>query len=171
MAAVERVTPELCDRLGLAGSGPMLESLVARAMFVQRQGDAYALHDLVRDFAAKAWPLEPAVLRATLAGAAAWYQERDDLDQSIRLLARAEDWPALVELLTVAGGDAVRSGSARTLASLADRLPRTARTPAVAQAIGEAFATLGRSEQALAWLERAAGTARPLAPTSPGGSR
>ena len=155
MALLGRVTADLCHRLGIPDAGLLLESLVGRGLFVQRHDDGYVLHDLVRDVASTVWPLPAEETQGLLADATAWYREHGQTDEAIRLLSRAEDWPALADLIRTAGGAAVRSGAAATVVAIADRLPLAEIEPRVATVVGEAFASLGRSDEALAWLSRA----------------
>jgi ATP/maltotriose-dependent transcriptional regulator MalT len=162
VAPLDRFTPELCVALGIADAEATIRWLAARGLFIQRTGDQVVMHGLVRDFAQRSWPLEPAEARRILVAAAAWHADQGHTEVAIGLAAKAADWSTLGWLLVSSGPELLRSGGARALVDAAEQLPDDVRIPAVARVVGEAYASLGLSGAALDWLDLAAPSDGPV---------
>jgi ATP/maltotriose-dependent transcriptional regulator MalT/DNA-binding SARP family transcriptional activator len=165
---IRRITPldsftdGLAVELGVPDAKAAILWLTVRGLFVRRVGDRFILHDLVREFARRSWPLDADGTSAILALAAGWHDRNGDPTEALALAARSGDVRLLTKLVTSAGPGLVRAGGARAIVEAAERLPAEARDPMVARIVGEAYASMGLSDAALGWLERAIPDAGPI---------
>lgn len=161
-ALLDRFTPELCDALGVPEAAAAIHDLVRRGLFLERHGDSFSLHTLVREFALRTWPWpaeEAGLLRAR---AAQWLEAHGHIDDALATVAAAANHGELARLLAQHGEDMLATGAVDTVSRLTELLPRDQRNPAIEQLAGEAYTIRGEHERALECLRRAAGDATTL---------
>ena len=96
VAPLKRFSAELCDALGLTGSGAVIGALAARGLFLQPTGEGafHQLTPLLREFTAATRDADSPRERATLRRAATWHlrhgHRRDALDCLIGAGVRAD---------------------------------------------------------------------------------
>jgi DNA-binding SARP family transcriptional activator/tetratricopeptide (TPR) repeat protein len=155
-AALDRVSPALCLRLGLPGGEATLRELVRRGLAAAQDDGWFSVHALVRDFAARAWPLREDEAREVHRAAAAWFEEEGCHEEALLLLAASGDRDETRRLLTSRGHEIVAGGGAGSVIRAGDLDVRRPVEPAIDEVLGEAYAVRGESDRALEHLWRAA---------------
>ncbi len=164
VALLERFTPELCEALGIDGAAETIDDLVRRALFIERQDTAFALHSLVRDFAHRAWPLRSSEAAAVRRRAARWLESHGQIEEALRMVAAAGEHRELRRILSERGAAMVAAGAATTVARFAELVPDQLRDARIDELAGEAYAVRGEHERALECFQRAAGASELLPP-------
>ena len=164
VAPLPRFTAELCRDLGLDAPEATIASLEARGLFVQSLGDGdwYALHPLIRDFAvAQGSGPDPSDVADR---AATWFEGigayRDAID-CLRLTSNHERTAALLDRH---GGKLLLAGDVETIVTIAETLPEAVRTPVIHALEGEARQVRGDWEGALSCFRLLASGDGPIAP-------
>ena len=159
-AHLDRFTPELCAELGIEGAAEALPLLAERGFFVQAEGGEdgwFALHGLLREFAAKRWPLPQEELQRRQLTAARWLESQGDLHGALRAATASANQPELARLLTQHGDELLTGGALDSIQLAAASLPPASRDVRLEEIIGEAHALRGEWDEALACYGRAGG--------------
>ena len=133
-APASRLTPSLACALGGPHAGELLSRLQRNHLFIDRvagEGDEpeYELHPLFREFLverARA-SLPPEELRELRAAAARYFEQREQTDAAVRLLAEAEAWPELARLVTTHAPSLLAAGRLQTVAAWIEHVPEAVR--------------------------------------------
>jgi DNA-binding SARP family transcriptional activator len=163
-ALLDRFTPELCDALGVPEAAAAIHDLVRRGLFLERHGDSFSLHTLVREFALRTWPWPVEEALSLRARAAQWLESQGQIEDALATLAAAASHSELARLLAQHGERLLATGAVDTVSRLAELIPRNQRNAAIEQLAGEAHTIRGEHERALECLRRAAGDATMLPP-------
>ncbi|HEX4678104.1 MAG TPA: BTAD domain-containing putative transcriptional regulator [Gaiellaceae bacterium] len=163
-ALLDRVTPEICDALGVPEAAATVNDLVRRGLFLERHGDSLSLHTLVREFVLRAWPWPVEEARSVRARAAQWLEGHGRIEEALATLAGIAEHDELARLLAHHGESLLATGAVDTVSRLAELIPRPYRNAAIEQLAGEAHTIRGEHERALECLRRAAGDATMLPP-------
>jgi len=159
-ALFDRFNEDLCEALGMRGAASTIAGLLRRGLFLQARGphgNWFSLHALVREFASRSWPLPPGEVRKLHRRAAAWFETRGHVEEALRSLAKAGDYPGLAGLLSKRGAGLVAAGRAQSVIELGEALPTDLRDPSIELVLGEAHAIRGEGDEALECFGRAAG--------------
>ena len=156
-ASFDRFTPDLCAEVGIEGAAEALPRLAARGFLVQAEGgeeDWFALHGLLREFAAKHWPLRADELGQQQLKAARWFESRGDLHSALDAATTSGNQSELARLITQHGDELLTGGALDAIQQAAASLPSTARDGRLEEIIGEAHALKGEWDEALACYEQ-----------------
>ncbi len=164
VALLGRFTPELCEALGIDGAVETIDDLARRALFIERQETAFALHSLVRDFALRVWPVPSGEAAAVRRRAARWLESQGQIEEALSTFAAAGEHRELGRVLTEQGAAMVAAGAAATVSRFAELVPDHLRDARIDQLAGEAHTIRGAHERALECLQRAAGASKLLPP-------
>lgn len=160
---LDRFTVELCSDIGIRSASVTIDRLRERGLFVQEREPGWlALHALVRRFALENWPLADDERARTLVRTAAWMEERGEAAEALRYLIAARDKTRIARFLERHGGGLVAAGATQVVIDATALVPSDIRGPAIELALGEAYATRGNSDEALACFHRVAAGARVL---------
>jgi ATP/maltotriose-dependent transcriptional regulator MalT/DNA-binding SARP family transcriptional activator len=157
-ARVDRLSPALCEVLGVRISGERLESCVRRGLFVEHdraEPGWFKLSELARDFVCEHYPLSAQELRDAHRRAADWFERHGRCAEALRLLVASGDDVAIVRLLTVHGEALLSQGEVSALLRATDVLPAAARDATIEKLAGQAHLIRGEFERALGCLQRA----------------
>jgi ATP/maltotriose-dependent transcriptional regulator MalT/DNA-binding SARP family transcriptional activator len=154
VAEFDRVTPSLCEAIGLAHGPEVLEDLARRGLALASGGvdPSYGLHALVREFARERWPLPATEARELQRRAAAWFEEQGLLARALDALAAAGDVPGIARLLEQQWLALLDGGAMWSVARLAPLLPPGFRKEPAALIVAHSFIILGDHEQGRQWL-------------------
>lgn len=154
-AEFDRVTPGLCEALGLSGADEVLRNLARRGLVLEPpvgSGDWYSLHALVRQFAREYWTLNAAEVRELQLGAAGWLEGRGMLPEALDSLAAAGDADGIARLLSERGQELNSSGAMASVVRAATFVPPACRSQRSALTVAYAHIWLGDYDQAREWL-------------------
>jgi len=112
-ALLDRFTPELCDALGVPEAAAAIHDLVRRGLFLERHGDSFSLHTLVREFAHRTWPWTVEEALALRARAAQWLESHGQIEDALATLAAAANHSELARLLAQHGERLLARAGAR----------------------------------------------------------
>ncbi len=155
-AVLDQFTPDLCDALGVAGSGAMLADLVTRGLFVEeRQDGSLVLRPLTREYVLARLPLPPGRVVEVITAAAEWLHAAGDATAALRLFTRLDEPAALAALLESAGARTLGSGEMSLVLAACRSLPDHFRTAAIDQLEGDVLQMQGDWVGALSCFERA----------------
>lgn len=160
-ARLERVQPDLCATLGIAGAAEALRSLARRGLFDEEPGlgaDWFAPTALTRDVALAELALAEDERAALHACAARWYAAHGEPALALRSLRVTGDDAAVAALLVEHGPALLRSGEVQAVVEAGDALHDSARDAALDRLLGEAHQLRGDWDEALRCLDRAAGS-------------
>jgi DNA-binding SARP family transcriptional activator len=164
VAPLDRFTVDLCEALGLDRAADTVATLERRGLLMRREGDAFVLHSLVREYALTALQPDGDRRADVLRRAAAWLEGRGRLPEALAAAVAAGDESLVRRLLADHGDALLRGGSTDAVVESADTLPASKRGPDVDQILGEAYLDRGDWEEAATALTRAAGAADELPP-------
>jgi DNA-binding SARP family transcriptional activator len=151
-AMLERISAPLCEALGLGASRATLAQLVRRGLAAERAHPFLAVHTLVREFAAGAWPLGDDEARAVRETAARWFESEGFDEEALHLFAAVDDRAEVRRLLSARGREIIAAGGADAVLEVGDLAPD--------EVLGEAYTARGDIDRALDHLRRAAGGGR-----------
>ena len=158
-AVLEQFTPDLCDALGLAGSGPMLADLVKRGLFVEERHDSsLVLRPLTRDYVLSHLRLPPERAVEVMTAAAEWTRAAGHPATALRLLTRLDEPAALASMLESDGAAILGAGEVSLLLEACCSLPAHVRTASIDQLEGDVLQVQGDWIGALSCFERASGS-------------
>jgi DNA-binding SARP family transcriptional activator len=163
-ALFDAFTPELCEELGVPGAADATDRLARRGRFLERHGERWSLHQLIRGFALQAWPWSADEARVLHRGAGRWLETHGQLDDALQALAAGGADAEVAGLLARRGASMLAAGGAQTVTRYAELLPAELRDPAIEQLAGEAYTIRGQHDRALECFSRAASDTQPLAP-------
>lgn len=161
----DRVSPELCEALGISDALRILDSLARRGLFVQYEGGSrtwLSLHRLLRDHARERWPMAPEERRATLLQAAAWFAEAGEMGDALRAVEGSGDLTALRSFLIRRGAELVAGGRGEELIVAGQLIPPDDRGPELEMLMGWARRLRGDWDEAFEHYRRAASPGGPL---------
>jgi ATP/maltotriose-dependent transcriptional regulator MalT/DNA-binding SARP family transcriptional activator len=167
VAPLERLTPALCEALGVPQAAESLASLSRRGLLLEpRSGDDgwFSLHPLVRHFARESSPLSEEEERQLHGRAARWFAARGHVPEALRAFAAAGDQPAVARLLRESGPALFAAGAVDAVVRADESLPPELRDASTEQIVGQALQLRGDWEGALARFRRAAAGAAALGP-------
>jgi DNA-binding SARP family transcriptional activator/tetratricopeptide (TPR) repeat protein len=165
-APLRRFTPALCEALGVRDAATLLPQLDRRGLFLEpdrAQLDWYALSPLVREYALEGLVPSAAERNGIRSRAARWLADNGEPVEALRTIDPDADPLLLKELLLAHGEQVLSAGAVADVLRAAQRLPDTAREPAIDQLEGQARQVAGDWEGALHCFSRAAGP-EPLPP-------
>ena len=165
-APLELLSGSLCDAaLGVSGSGTVLADLERAGLFVvalDHEGEWYRCHHLLRSALGWSALAEPdAATQDVLRRAAQWFIEHDRMDDAIRALRDARDYPAAVALIQSQRLWFTKRGWGRPLLELAATFPEDQITSAAALVLSYFATTCGMEDRIEHWLDLAVRNARP----------
>jgi len=155
-APFDAVCPELCEALGLPASAAILEDLAHRGLAQRQDGEWYALHTLVREFASRAWALSDKEVTRHRLLAADWYASRGAYDEELAELVAAGAIDRVVRVLEKRGDQLLLRSGPEAVLRLEALLNRRRLGEAVEQLLGEAHMLRGEMLLALRRFRRAA---------------
>jgi ATP/maltotriose-dependent transcriptional regulator MalT/DNA-binding SARP family transcriptional activator len=167
MAPLERLTPALCEALGIRQAAETLASLTRRGLLVEPRSGAdgwFSLHPLVRHFARESSPLSAEEERQLHGRAARWFAARGHLPEALRAFAAAGEQPAVAGLLRESGPALFAAGEVDAVVRADESLPPDLRDASIEQIVGQALQLRGDWEGALTRFRRAAAGAAALGP-------
>jgi ATP/maltotriose-dependent transcriptional regulator MalT/DNA-binding SARP family transcriptional activator len=166
-AHFHRVTPALCEAIGVSNAERDLARLARQGLFVERSSDAdraFSLHDLLREFVQRRWPFDAADLRELEARAANWFESEGRLAEALVSMIATGDRAAIERFLRRRNSELLPTG-AESVIQAGRLLPESSRGDvAIEMLLGDAHLNRGDRQQALACFERAAEDAEPLPP-------
>jgi DNA-binding SARP family transcriptional activator len=145
---LERLSAPLCDSIGLSNADATLSELVRRGLAVERSG-WLAVHSLVREFAAGAWPLRDDEAHDVRRAAGQWFEAEGLDEEALRLFAAAGDRAAVRRVLTARGREIIAAGGADTVIGVRELAAHD-------ELLGEAYTARGDIDRALEHLQAAA---------------
>jgi ATP/maltotriose-dependent transcriptional regulator MalT/DNA-binding SARP family transcriptional activator len=157
-------TPELCEALDVSHATDAIERLARRGRFLERRGDRWSLHELIRGFVLRAWPWDAETASDLYRRAGAWLEVNGQLDEALRALTAGGGERELARLLARHGASMLAAGGAHAVTRYAELLPSEVRDAAIDQLAGEAYTIRGRHDRALECFARAAADSERLAP-------
>jgi ATP/maltotriose-dependent transcriptional regulator MalT/DNA-binding SARP family transcriptional activator len=157
VAVFPRFTVELCEAVGTRDARKTIADLLSRGLFIQSAGGNgwYGLHALVREFALRAYPLEPNEARRLHRRAADWFEAGGYMDEALGSLTAAGDSEGLAEFLASRGRELLSRGALGGFLASAGTLPEELRSSELETLRGEAYLIQGRYEEATQCYERA----------------
>ena len=166
-ARFDRVLPELLVALGVTNGPTVLQGLAKRAFLVESRSEgsgtsSYVLHDLIRDYALRKLPIEPAAERDVHARAAQWWDAQGRRADALRERLLSGETEAVASGLAESGLDLIKDGDLDLVVEAASSLAETGRSPAVELVLGDALLRRGEWDGAMAAFERAGGRAEVL---------
>jgi ATP/maltotriose-dependent transcriptional regulator MalT/DNA-binding SARP family transcriptional activator len=154
--ALDPVSAELCDAIGVAGAAEALTDL-ARCGLAAEAGDGwFSVHALVREFVAGASPLTDLEADEVHTAAAAWFETHGLYARALALLAEAEEGAAIARLLGARGREILDRYGAEMVVRFGALAPIEALGAEGDLALGEAYTIRGESDRAVEHLLRAA---------------
>jgi DNA-binding SARP family transcriptional activator/Tfp pilus assembly protein PilF len=163
-ALFDDFTPELCEALGVQSAADVTERLARRGRFLERRGERWSLHQLIRGFALQAWPWPADEARDLQRSAGRWLEAHGQHDDALQALRAGAADAEVAGLLARRGASMLAAGRAQTVTRYAELLREELRDPAIEQLAGEAYTIRGEHDRALECFARAAGATQPLAP-------
>jgi DNA-binding SARP family transcriptional activator/tetratricopeptide (TPR) repeat protein len=166
VATLGRFTPALLEALGVASALDQVTSLAHRGLFLELRAEteSYAPTELLRGYLLEHQPLARAAREDVHRRAATWLEQRDDLEEALRLLRTIDDHEGVVRLLTERGREVLRSGALDAVVEAASAVPAPMRTPELDELEGAARQIRGDWEGALACFARIDAGEGPLPP-------
>lgn len=159
MVRIASVLPELdaelCRRLDLPAAPQTIALLAARGV-LRPVESTWVLSDVVRACVETSDPLRPEEQTVVARVCAGWLTERGDGGAGLGLLCRVGDIDGAARLIDECAEELVTQGHAVQVARAADLLPPHVRSVRAETAIGQALVIVGRWEEALASMRRAA---------------
>lgn len=155
----DRFDAAFCEAIGIPRAAERLRAAAERGLIIplgRGPERSFAVHELVGEAVAAAWPLEPSEVRALRRRAAPWLERRGLYDEALRELIALGDETAVAGFLDRQGGELLSLGAASTVVTAAELVPERLRTPGLEQLVGRAHYLLGDWAQALAHYERVA---------------
>ena len=155
VALLDRFTPALCAALGLTHAAEVLNELSRRGLFVLERDGWYALHDLMREFALVAWPLEDDERAELLAAAAAWFAESGLHEDALAAHASAHEFADVRGMIVDHGEALLAQGAGDAVIDAASKLPTELRDSEIEIVAGDAHLARGELDEAARCFERA----------------
>jgi LuxR family maltose regulon positive regulatory protein len=158
VSGLEWLSGRLCDEvLGRSDSGKRLERIHRTQLVIplDRRGDAYRLHGLLRTILDEEFERMDRAERRTIDLAASeWFERAGDIDRAVGHARRADDVPRLVRLVAEHGALAWSRGRVGSVRRWLDDLPDEVVTATPSLCLLHALVDLatGRSESVGAWL-------------------
>ncbi|HVC42098.1 MAG TPA: tetratricopeptide repeat protein [Candidatus Saccharimonadales bacterium] len=157
LALFDRFTPELCEAIGIAGSGAMLGELTRQGLFVERGPDgSLALRPLIRDYARESLPVAEAVALDLRATAGHWLAANGASADAIQVLLSSGASDELARVVTKEGARLLAAGQIATVLRACRAIPPATRSAEIEQLEGEAQQIQGDWSEAMACFQRAA---------------
>ena len=175
-AILDQMNGPLCDAvLGSNGSARMLQELERRNLLVvplDRRGEAYRYHHLLRELLlAELRREDPEIVSELHSRAATWFEENDMAESAVEHADAARDTDRVAGLVLKLMQPVWVSGRVETVRGwmeLLDKRPRVPYQAAIAAHGALIFALLGRAREAERWVGVA--ESRPASGTLPDGS-
>ena len=168
VAPFERFSPELCEALGLVGSGEAIDFPPAgKGCFLHHTevtptcSPSTASSASTRTSGSGPKPRSFAELHRR---AAAWFEEKGALEDALRSYVESGDEAALARFLAERGEALLSRGFIEPVIRAGEALLPAARNPRVEEITGESHALVGDWDEALACYQRAAGDPDTLPP-------
>jgi DNA-binding SARP family transcriptional activator len=140
--------------LGRTGSAALFSEILARDLFLVRNGQTFRFHDLFADyFRGLLGKEDPERLSAIRHAAARWWLERRDLPRALALIAQTEDWPLLAATLEANRRMLWEQRLWGAILTSVDLLPPSYRTARLLALCGHARAERGEYQAALAFAD------------------
>ncbi|HVA90751.1 MAG TPA: BTAD domain-containing putative transcriptional regulator [Chloroflexota bacterium] len=154
-AAVGPVTATEADLiLERTGSAALFNELLARDLFLARDGTTFRYHDIFADFFTGVLGKEdPERLKDIQRAAALWWIKLRDLPRALTMIAASEDWPLVAATLEEHRRLLWEQRLWGTILTNVDRLPPSYRTARVLALCGSARAERGEYQEALAFAD------------------
>jgi DNA-binding SARP family transcriptional activator len=165
VATLGRFTPALLEALGVANALREVTSLARRGLFLElrrAEMESYALNELLRGFLLEYWPLDRAAREDVHRHAAAWFEERGDAEEALRILRAIDDHEGVARLLGDRGRELLRKGALDAVVEAASAVPETHWTVELGELEGAARQIRGDWEGALACFARIGARDGPL---------
>jgi len=157
LALFERLTPELCEAIGLGGSRSTLAELTRQGLFIEKgQDGSLALRPLIRDYALESLPVPEPIARELRITAAAWLTSTGAAGEAIEVLLSAGSADELASLVVRQGSHLLTAGHIATVLRACRAIPSGLRTAEIEQLEGEAQQIQGDWGEAMACFQRAA---------------
>lgn len=176
VSGLEWLSGRLCDEvLGRSDSGKRLERIhrTQLAIPLDRRGDAYRLHGLLRSILdAEFERQDRAERRAIDIAASVWFERAGDIDRSVRHARRADDTERLIRLVTEHGALAWTRGRPGIVRRWLDELPGevVTTTPSLCLLHALVDLTTGRSDSVDTWIRAGLSLLETGSCPSPGGN-
>lgn len=155
LAQFDRVSPDLCEHLSIAGARESLEELARRGLVTElptSAEDSYALHALVREFVRSAWPVPSAELRRLHRDAATCFESHGRFGEALRELAAVRDVTAIQRFLEAHSAELGDRGEMEEIVTAAEVIPNELRRFPGASAVAHAYTHRADFERAHEWL-------------------
>jgi ATP/maltotriose-dependent transcriptional regulator MalT/DNA-binding SARP family transcriptional activator len=165
LAPFPRFSIGLCEAVGVPTGEDTLADLARRGLFVEPRSTVdgwFSLHGLVREYALRHMPLDPAETREHCGRAAGWLTANGHLADALQALAGTGDDAAVGRFLAEHGWALMEQGSSAALLAAAEALPDALGAGTLAEVVGAAHHARGEWDEALSAFLRATGTDGPL---------